>query len=376
MTIFFDDIVGQETILAALQNILHSGQISQSYILNGERGAGKKDLALAFAAALQCTDRREENGRIQACGCCRSCRQIAAGSHPDVITLTNELAGAQTKTKIIGVRAARFVQTDVRIRPAQGVYKIYLIPDAHTLNQQAQNALLKTLEDPPSYALFLLLSENTSAFLPTVLSRCITLQLKAVPETDLLRMLEREGITGQRALIAARLSHGNPGRCRELTSTEEEQLRSEMTAFLKRMPDVNSQEIVQYSERLAAAKSHKDGDGQERSRVRDFLDLGRSWFRDLLIAKICAGTADTLVVGAEGAAPDAAAAGAAADRLIFQDEIQYINIIAVRLSMTALETVLQAFDQADRYLAAKENEVQIMETLLLNIRRAMSDLYG
>lgn len=350
MTIFFDAIVGQETAIAALQNILRSGQISQSYILSGEKGSGKQDLAMAFAAALQCTNPSRESGRIQACGRCRSCRQILAGSHPDLITVTNEWAGVQTKSGTIGVKTARFVQTDVGVRPGQGEYKIYVIPNAQNLNQQAQNALLKTLEEPPSYAVFLLLSENTSAFLPTVRSRSVQIPLKAVSEEALLAMLKAQGITGENASLSARLSHGNPGRCLELACSEEKKrLRTRMKELFRKMPQVTSLEIAAFSESLVPNK--KEGDSTQ-SGLEEFLDLGRSWFRDLLVAKTC---------------------GADPDRLIFQDEIQYINMIAARISMTALEAILRAFDQADRCRAAKVNEVQIAETLLLQIRRAMSD---
>ena len=108
---------------------------------------------------------------------CHSCVQIQAGSHPDVVLLTNERVGAATKTGTLGVALARFVQADVSVKPYYGPYKIYIIPNAENLNQQAQNALLKTLEEPPAYAVFLLLAQNTSVFLPTVLSRCVSIAL-------------------------------------------------------------------------------------------------------------------------------------------------------------------------------------------------------
>lgn len=339
----FDNIIGQEMAAAHLQNALRTGQISQAYIFSGEPGTGKMDLAMAFAAALQCTDRQEENGRVEPCGKCHSCLQMAGANHPDVITVTNALVGAETKTDTVGVKAARFIQKDVVIKPYEGPYKIYIIPDADKMNQQAQNALLKTLEEPPSYAILLLLSVSTAAFLPTVLSRCVTLRLQPVPEGELLKALSAEGIDGERALIAAKLSHGNPGRCMTLAHDQDlEQFRRDVAAFMKRMPKVTSFDVVQYAENLAPKKgvSHTD----------DFLDIGRSWFRDLLVWK----------------------STKKADNLIFADEVQYISTAADQISYRSMSMIEEAFEEAARRRKARGNEAQLLEVLMLKIRDAFA----
>lgn len=371
----FDNIIGQEMAVSHLQNALRTGQISQAYIFSGEKGSGKMDLALAFASALQCTNRQEEDGLLEPCGECHSCIQMASLSHPDVIIVTNDSIGAETKTDTVGVKAARFIQGDVAIKPYEGPYKIYIIPDADKMNQQAQNALLKTLEEPPGYAVFLLLSSNTSSFLPTVMSRCVTLRLQPAPEEALLKALAAEGIEGNRAMIAARLSHGNPGRCFDLARSEElEEFRKSVAAFLKRMPDVTSLDIVQYAEGLTAKKkdaaaakerpaavqnvkgNHLPGKDDQSDRdksavnpVEDFLDMAGSWFRDILI---CRSTKKS-------------------DNLIFRDEVQYISTIAGRLPYSSLEVIQEAFDEARRRRRARGNDTQILEVLLLKIRSAM-----
>lgn len=357
----FDNIIGQETAARHLQNALRTGQVSQAYLFCGEKGSGRMALARTFAAALQCTGRQSLAGEegTEPCGKCHSCIQMESGSHPDVITVTNELAGAQGKTDTVSVKTVRFIQSDVVIKPYEGPYKIYIVPDAQKMNQQAQNALLKTLEDPPSYVVVLLLAEDTSGFLPTVLSRCVTLRLHPVPEEKLIRAMKDAGIADRSAVIAARLSHGNPGRCRELAENGElEAFRLAMTAFLKRMPDVGSWEVVQYAGQLSAKKEKKpDGDaGGKRAGVQgnppgvsDFLDMGQSWFRDLLVAK----------------------STGSAENLIFQDEVTYIINTASGISYQALETILNAFDEAERRRRANGNDVQIMEVLLLKIRSSM-----
>lgn len=341
----FENIIGQKEIIDHLQNALKTGQISQAYIFNGEPGSGKGDLANAFASALQCTNRQEKDGRLEPCGKCHSCLQMKSTSHPDVITVTNELVGAELKTDTVGIKVSQFIQKDVAIKPYEGPYKIYIIPNAHRMNQQAQNALLKTLEEPPAYAVFLLLSDNTSAFLPTVLSRCVILRLRPVSEPELLNALSAEGIEGEPALIAARLSHGNPGRCLELARDQElEAFRHSLAEFLKRMPDVSSHEIIQFAGNLSPKK--KD---EGVNRVDDFLDMSRSWFRDLLVEK----------------------STKKSDNLIFRDEVQYISKAAEKISFRSLEIIGEAFDEAAKRRQAKGNDVQILEVLLLKIRNAM-----
>ena len=234
----FEQVIGQRLAVSHLQNAVRTGRVSQAYLISGEKGAGKMKLALAFAAALLCEQPKQENGGPEPCGECHSCVQIQAGSHPDVVLLTNERVGAATKTGTLGVALARFVQADVSVKPYYGPYKIYIIPNAENLNQQAQNALLKTLEEPPAYAVFLLLAQNTSVFLPTVLSRCVSIALHPAPEKDLVAALTAAGVPEKEARIAARLSHGNPGRCMELAEEELRQFREEQVLFLaaKEMP--------------------------------------------------------------------------------------------------------------------------------------------
>ena len=213
----FEQVIGQELAISHLQNALRTGRIAQTYLIHGEKGAGKEALATAFAASLLCEHPVEKNGRLEPCGTCHSCRQLQSGSHPDFVTVTNDWAGVTTKTGTLGVQLARKLQSDAQIRPYQSAYKIYMIPRAENLNQQAQNALLKTLEEPPAYAVFLLLAQSLSVFLPTVLSRCVALPLHPAPERELEEALLARGTDEETARIAARLSHGNPGRSLALT---------------------------------------------------------------------------------------------------------------------------------------------------------------
>lgn len=336
----FEQVVGQKLAVSHLQNALKTGRISQAYLICGEKGAGKEKLATAFAASLLCEHPVEKNGYPEPCGTCHSCRQMQSGSHPDFVTATNEWAEVSTKTGTLGVALARRVQSDAQIRPYQGPYKIYVIPQADRLNPQAQNALLKTLEEPPAYAVFLLLAQNLSVFLPTVLSRCVLLPLHPAPEKDLVEMLQKQGTGEEEAVIAARLSHGNPGRSQELIGEELLEFRRKLTDFLERISDKDSYEILKFSEYLA-------GGGEDNpSHMEDFLDMGRSWYRDILTWK----------------------STQSVDNLIFKDKVKYIISAAKQFPFAKLSGILEAFGEAERRKSSKENDTQIAELLLLKIR--------
>lgn len=146
--------------------------LSHAYIIAGPVGSGKHTLAGLLARALVCSGKGEPP-----CGTCPDCRKAAAGIHPDVITVGEE-------GKDISVAMVRALRSDAYIRPNEAPRKVYLLPNAHTMNQSAQNALLKLLEEGPPYAAFLLLAENAGAILPTVRSRCELLTLAPVTEDE------------------------------------------------------------------------------------------------------------------------------------------------------------------------------------------------
>ena len=162
----FKDVVGHKDIINYISNAVAMDQVSHAYILNGERGAGKKMLALLFAMTLLC----EKKGPGP-CNECHSCKQAESGNHPDIIRVTHE------KPNSIGVDDIRVqVNNTVMIKPYQGPYKVYIIDRADLMTVEAQNALLKTIEEPPQYTVIMLLTENADLLLPTVTSRCVMLK--------------------------------------------------------------------------------------------------------------------------------------------------------------------------------------------------------
>ena len=168
----FKDVVGHKNIIKYIESAVSADAVSHAYILNGERGSGKKLLANLFSMSLQCQD-REEDG--DACGKCQSCKQAMSGNHPDIIRVSHE------KPNTISVDDIREqVNNDIVIKPYSSKYKIYIIPDADMMSVQAQNALLKTIEEPPEYAVIMLLTENAELLLPTIRSRCVMMKLRTL----------------------------------------------------------------------------------------------------------------------------------------------------------------------------------------------------
>ena len=194
----FKDIIGQEQIIHHMQNAIRQKKMSHAYLLCGEAGSGKRLLAEAFAKTVLC-----EEGGIEACGKCKSCRQTESGNHPDFRVVVREKA-------TLGVKEIREqVASDVQIKPYSSPYKIYWIDEAEKMTEEAQNALLKTIEEPPEYAIFLLSVSRQELLLQTVLSRCVLLPLHPVATERIKKFLmEKKGVPDYLAHSAASFSGG------------------------------------------------------------------------------------------------------------------------------------------------------------------------
>ena len=169
----FKDVVGHKDIIQYIQNAVEQDKVSHAYILNGAKGSGKKMLAKLFSMTLQC-----ETSQSEPCGECRSCRQADSGNQPDIITIQHEKPGSISVDDI-----REQLNGDIMIKPYSNRYKIYIIPEADLLTVQAQNALLKTIEEPPEYAIIFLLTENADSSVLTIRSRCVMLKLRNIKDT-------------------------------------------------------------------------------------------------------------------------------------------------------------------------------------------------
>ena len=175
----FEALLGNVQLKTNLAQSIGKGHISHFYLISGPVGSGKRTLAKLLAAAILC---REEK---KPCLHCAACRKVMDGSHPDFITVDDP------EKKTVTVELIRQARADIYVRPNESEHKIYLFPRAQDMGLPGQNALLKVLEEPPAYGVFLLLTDNPDKLLPTVRSRCTELHMQPLPE-DILRQRLRE----------------------------------------------------------------------------------------------------------------------------------------------------------------------------------------
>ncbi len=324
----FRDIIGQEQIKEHLQSAIRAGKVSHAYILNGEKSSGKEFIARVFAMTLQC-----ERGGDNPCQECHSCRQALSDNQPDIIRVIHE------KPNTISVDDIRAqVNNDVAIKPYSSPRKIYIINEAEKMTVQAQNAILKTLEEPPEYAVILLLTTNVNALLPTILSRCVVLNLKPVPDETVKKyLMEQMQIPDYKAEVCVAFARGNIGRARALAISEDfENVKSEALSLLKYIKDMELHEII------AAIKKINE----YKLEVNDYLDIMAIWYRDVLLFKA---TND-------------------ANHLVFREEIQAIRKAARGSSYEGIESVIEALEKAKNRLNANVNFDLTMELLMLEIK--------
>lgn len=324
----FSEIVGQGQIKEHLQNAIQAQKISHAYILSGEKASGKEFVARAFAQTLQC-----ERGGMDACCECHSCKQAESRNHPDIIYVTHE------KTASIGVDDIRDqISGNVSIKPYSGKYKIYIINEAEKMTVQAQNALLKTLEEPPAYVVIMLLTNNSGSFLQTIRSRCVELSMKPVAGELLKKyLMEEMQVPDYRADVCVAFAQGNFGKAKDMALSDDFTAVQAMTLALAK----NAKE----SELVDMVKAIKDL-AQYKVDPQDFLDIISVWYRDILLFKA---TGD-------------------ANHLIYREDLTNIRRIAQRSSYEGIEKILEAINTAKIRLNANVNFELTMELLMLTIK--------
>jgi DNA polymerase-3 subunit delta' len=263
----FDAIKGNQRIKDILQHMAITGKVSHAYILQGAAGMGKRLFADTFAKRLQCSD--STSG--EACGVCSSCIAFNSGNHPDLFYILPQ------KTKTLGVEDIREqIVKNAEIKQYRYPYKIFIVEHADSMTVAAQNALLKTLEEPPSYVLFLLLAENLNGFLPTILSRCVVMKLMPIPQREIEEYLVQHQLAeGNTAAMVAEYAQGSIGQAIELASSEDFlAMRQEILSILENIKEKDKPTLLEQAKQLEAYKQDYR-----------FLDIATVWYRDILVAK-------------------------------------------------------------------------------------------
>lgn len=326
----FKDVVGHKNIIKYIESAVSADAVSHAYILNGERGSGKKMLANLFAMSLQCQNRQEDG---DACGKCQSCKQAVSGNHPDIIRVTHE------KPNTISVDDIREqVNNDIVIKSYSSKYKIYIIPEADLMTVQAQNALLKTIEEPPEYAVIMLLTENAETLLPTIRSRCVMMKLRNIKDQLVKKyLMEQMEIPDYKADVCVAFAQGNMGKAIMLaTSDHFNEIKEEAVHLLKNIDEMDVSELMEAVKKCMTYKLE----------INDYLDIIAIWYRDVLIYK----------------------ATKSVDRVVFSDQLRYIRERASKSSYEGIENILDGIEKAKSRIKANVNFELTMELLLLTIK--------
>lgn len=264
---FLRDILGQERVITFLKRALQSDQMPHALLFSGDEGVGRSSTAQALAQALNCENRQADQ---DACGQCRSCGLFAAGGHPDFWQISPEGESVQPQIKIDQVRELR---RQVGYHPLAGSWRVVLLKPAETLNQEAANALLKTLEEPPAGNLFILTATGDRDLLPTIVSRCRRLTFGAIPQAIMIRELQAgKRLSPEQASLVAAIHNGSLGKA----------LAEDLPELLaKRDQAVNELELLHAGSAGQVLQWAIDK-GKKAVKVDSFIVFARLWYRDLL----------------------------------------------------------------------------------------------
>jgi DNA polymerase-3 subunit delta' len=352
------NILGQPTVVAALAQSLAEDRLAQTYLFTGEHQVGKTTTALALAKVLLCTNRTGDY--FDFCDRCAACHSIDAGANPDVRQVAP--SGPSRMLRIPqfwprdGIKdhpADKAMLRDVHYAPVSGKRRIFIIESAEAMNEDTANSLLKILEEPPPYALFILTALSPQAVLSTILSRSQVVRFRSVPEQIIAAALIARGIDKTRADILAAYAQGRPGiAIRALTTG---------TVFAGRDDVLES--AVQSSMGLSTIASFKiaddlrkassklidlgslDDDSGARTRLTNACDILVLWYRDLLVSKSTNGSG----------------------RLLNPDRAETLAMHARRYTLAEIEKAIDLVQDTRRYIGRNANGQLATEYLMLNL---------
>jgi len=323
------NLIGHEWAVDLLRQHVRQGEVRHAYLFAGAAGLGRRTLALRLAQALNCPTPLAPG---EPCLTCRLCRQIEAMQHPDLTVVQAESEGGMIK--VDQIREARRA---ISLKPYQSPYRIALFLRFEEANENAANALLKTLEEAPSYAVLILTADTPESLLPTIVSRCEVLRLRPLPLTAIEADLIERGLQPEQARLIAHLSGGRPGYARRLASDEHllERRQQRLHDLLTLLP-ASRLERFAYAEKLA----------KDKEAMRQTLFIWLSCWRDILLRTTQASTPITNV-----------------------DQTMQIEFLAGQMDLPTARRVIVALEQAVERLDHNVNPRLLLEVLLLDLPR-------
>lgn len=262
----FNSMIGQEEAVSILQDEIKKERISHAYLFSAQKGSGKSKLAFEFAKAIFC-----QESELDSCGQCINCRKLDHQNHPDFKIIS--ILEAKTA---ISISQIRDLKKEIAYKPYDSEHKIYVIQAAEKMTKEAANSLLKTLEEPPSFATIILLTEDTGKLLPTLVSRCQQIELKSVSQAKIKKLLLNKGLNSEQAEIISRTAAGSPGQALAISEIEAYfEKRKEIYDFLRNVRNKNTIEIFAITKKLSELLQN------------DFpcFNLLSDWYRDIMMIK-------------------------------------------------------------------------------------------
>lgn len=257
----FENIVGQDIAIKSLKSIITEHRVTGSYVFMGSDGVGKRTTAIALAKAVNCA----AGDSKLACDC-NSCRKIDSGNHPDVFVILPE-----EKKGSIKIGKIREIIYEASLKPYEGKKRVFIINDAEAMTEEAQNALLKLLEEPPENHILLLTSSNLAGLLPTVLSRCKALKFYNLSQEVIWSLLKSRGAEDKEAVLFSHMAMGSVGRAMAFEENDIAAKRDRLVSnFFFRKSALLREDLL----------TEDMTDDKEEG-----LNLLLSWYRDLLISR-------------------------------------------------------------------------------------------
>jgi DNA polymerase-3 subunit delta' len=323
------NLIGNEWAVDMLKKHVTNSTTRHAYLFAGPPGVGRRTLALRFAQALNCQTPVDAG---LPCGECRDCKQIAAMQHPDLTVVQAEAEGGTLK--VDQIREARRALT---LKPYQAKYRVALFLRFQEANDNAANALLKTLEEAPSYAVLILTADNPEQLLPTIVSRCEVLRLRPLRVDEVQKALENRGVETDRAKLIAHISGGRFGYALRLL--EDEALLGWRDERLDDMQDLISASRVEkfaYADKLA----------RDKESMRQAILIWLSYWRDVMLRTAQAQTP-----------------------LVNVDRNLEIEDLAGRLDLSIARGVVSSLEDVLKKMERNVNARLLAEVLLLDLPR-------
>ena len=324
----YSEALCQERIINYLKKIRSTKSISHAYIIQDEFSENAKTIAYAFAMSLHC-----QKGGVEACYNCHACKQILKHNHPDLIYVE-----AQNQKSISVGDIREKVNDTVEIKPYSSLYKVYIIDKADSMTVQAQNALLKTMEEPPEYAVIILIAQSLDRFLPTIKSRCIKLHISLISNQVILEKLRSLGIDSELSKSLASFSRGNLAKALTFSKEENINIYKENINILTNISSSNSIELYDYAELI-----------NTRENKMDFMDFCLMWYRDILLLSV----------------------NKNAENLVFKSEYRTLRKLTSVYSFSDLENITDSINHAIEELSSNVNSKYVIKLMLMQCAKQL-----